>query len=154
VKISYGDATKAPIVSQGRVRSSVTVPTAGSTCVPTLAASLSNYRVEKPSPSREGGASGLSNLKRRLEEIETERKAYKMEKLALDDEVICLTTFVTKMSEEMMEIRKDLASLGTSLKQQVKGLCKLIIATMEHKPTVSSSSSIRTGVQFILLQRE
>jgi septal ring factor EnvC (AmiA/AmiB activator) len=81
------------------------------------------------SPGREGVISGLSNLKRRLEEIEAEINAFKTEEEAIDDEVSTLTKSFTKMSEEMLEIRCDLTSLGSSIKQQMKELRELIIAS-------------------------
>jgi hypothetical protein len=116
--MSYSDVSQsqAPTVSHYSVGISVTALTSGSTRVPTLASITTKTSIEKASPPREGAASYLLNLKRRLEEIELERKAFKMENLYVDDEVSFLAMYVTNMSDEMLEICNDLTKLGTSLK--------------------------------------
>jgi hypothetical protein len=87
VRMSYSQATT---VRSGphhaNITSDVTKPTS---------TGVQDFTItEPPSPPREGVASGLSNLKRRLEDIEKERLPLKAEKLALDDEVSTLTKSV------------------------------------------------------------
>jgi hypothetical protein len=59
---------------------------------------------EPPSLPRKSGASGVSNFKRRLEEIKKERLVFKAEKLALDDEVIMLIKSVLKMKSNELHL--------------------------------------------------
>jgi hypothetical protein len=124
VRMSHSQATASrPEPHHASVTHDVTTPT--STGVQNSPMS------EPPSLPHEGAASGLSNVKKRLAEIENERLAFKAEKIALDDEVSTLTKYVSKMSEEMLEIRRDLTELGSSLKKQRSHLKELIFADVE-----------------------
>jgi hypothetical protein len=65
------------------------------------------------SPSIEGAMSGLANVKRKLAEIDKEReKIFSQQKI--EDDVSEMTDSFTKMSGDMVNLRKDLSDLCKS----------------------------------------
>jgi predicted nucleic acid-binding Zn-ribbon protein len=64
--------------------------------------------------------SSLSNVKRKLGEIDKEREKYIFSQQKIKDDVSKMTASFTKMSGDMVNLRKDLSDLGESVGRQMK----------------------------------
>jgi hypothetical protein len=71
------------------------------------------------SPSSEGAMSGLANVKRNLAEIYKEREKIIFSQQKIKDDVSEMTDSFTKMSGDMVNLRKDLSDLSESVGQKM-----------------------------------
>jgi hypothetical protein len=74
------------------------------------------------SPSSEGAISGLANVKRKLADIDKEREKFIFSQQKIKDNVSEMTDAFTKMSGDMVNVRKDLSDLSESVGRQMKEL--------------------------------
>jgi hypothetical protein len=129
--------------------SDVTGPTAAETATqrtkPRTASSLgpqvSPTQQNGPAiPSSEGAMSGLSNVKRKLAEIDKERENFIFSQQKINDDVSEMTDSFTKMSGDMVNLRKDLSDLSESVGRQMKEL-KEIMSSLIYSRTIPSRGS-------------
>jgi hypothetical protein len=78
--------------------------------------------------------SGLANVKRKLAEIDKEREKFIFSQQKINEDVSEITDSFTKMSGDMVNLRKDLSDLTESVGRQMK----------EHKEILSSLINRRT----------
>jgi hypothetical protein len=129
VKPSYSD------ISRGRVHnendSDVTGPTAAKTATqhtkPRTASShgpqVSPTQQTGPaSPSSKGAMSGLANMIRKQAEINKECEKNIFSQQQIKDDVSEMTDSFTKMSGDMVNLRKDFSDLSESVGRQMKEL--------------------------------
>jgi hypothetical protein len=74
---------------------------------------------EKHPVSQQGAISGLSNLKRKIEEIDLERAALKIKQSNLEEEVSTVACSLTKLTEDILPIRRDMTQMSTSLRNEL-----------------------------------
>jgi hypothetical protein len=67
----------------------------------------------------EGAISGLSKLKRKLVEIDKERELYKIEQTKMEDEISTVTNSLSKLGDQMIEMRQDMTDLSGSLRTEL-----------------------------------
>jgi hypothetical protein len=102
---------------------------------PTAAETATQQTKHKPSPSpgpqvspaqqaipvslsSKGAMSGLANVKRKLAEIYNEREKCVVSQKKIKDDVREMTDYFTKMSCNMVNLRKDLSDLSESVRQK------------------------------------
>jgi hypothetical protein len=66
--------------------------------------------------SQQGAIYGLSNLKRKMEEIDRERAAFKTEHSKLEEELSTVMCSLTKLMEDILGIQRDIVQMITSLR--------------------------------------
>jgi hypothetical protein len=81
-----------------------------------------DQQASSASPSREGTMSGLANVKRKLAEIEKEREQLIFSQHKIKDDVSEMKDSFTKMSGDMVNLRKDLSDLSECVGRQMKEL--------------------------------
>jgi hypothetical protein len=90
--------------------------------------------------SSEGAMSGLANVKRKLAEIDKEREKNIVSRQKIKDDVSEMTDSFTKMSGEMVNLRKDLSDLSGSVGRQMKEL-KEMMSSLINSRTIPSRGS-------------
>jgi chromosome segregation ATPase len=83
--------------------------------------------------SQQGAISGLSNLKRKMEEIDRERAAYKTEQSKLEEEVSTVMCSLTKLTEDILGIRRDTTQTSTSLSSEIAEIKNLTLNMSANK---------------------
>jgi hypothetical protein len=92
------------------------------------------------SPSSKGAMSGLANVKRKLAEIDKEREKFIFSQQKIKDDVSEMTDSFTKMSGDMVNLRKDVSDLSESVGRQMKEL-KEMMSSLINSRTLSSRGS-------------
>jgi hypothetical protein len=83
--------------------------------------------------SQPGTISGLSNLKRKMEEIYRDRAAFKIEQSKLEEEVSTVTCSLTKYTEDIVGIRHDMTQMSTSLRSEISEIKNMILNMSANK---------------------
>jgi hypothetical protein len=60
---------------------------------------------------------GIDELKKKLAEIDVERKRYPSQQQTVEDDVSTLTQSMHKMASDIIDIRKDMHGLSTQMKE-------------------------------------
>jgi hypothetical protein len=76
--------------------------------------------------SSEGAMSSLANVKRKLAEIDKEREKNILSQQKIKDDVSEMTDSFTKMSGDMVNLRKDLSDLSGSVGRKMKELKEIM----------------------------
>jgi hypothetical protein len=150
VQSSYSD------IARGNVHNENDSDVAG----PTAAETATQHTKQKPAPSpgpqviptqqtgpaslsslsSEGAMSGLSDVKRKLAEIDKEREKIIFSQHKIKDDVSEMTDSFTKMSGDMINLRKDLSDLSESVGRQMKEL-KEMMSSLINSRTIPSRGS-------------
>jgi DNA anti-recombination protein RmuC len=77
--------------------------------------------------------SGISNMKRKLAEIDKEREKFINSQQKIKDDVSEMTDSFTKMSGDMVNLRKDLSDMSESVGRQMKELKKIMPSLINSK---------------------
>jgi chromosome segregation ATPase len=77
--------------------------------------------------NKERTISSLSNLKRKMEEIDRERAAFKIEQSKLEEEVSTVTCSLTKLMEDILGIHHDMTQMSTSLRSKIAKIKNLLL---------------------------
>jgi predicted nucleic acid-binding Zn-ribbon protein len=77
--------------------------------------------------------SGLRKLKRKMDEIDPEREAFKIEQSTLEEEVSTVTCSLTKLTEDILGIRRDVTQMSTSLRSEIAEIKNLILNISANK---------------------
>jgi hypothetical protein len=85
------------------------------------------------SPPSEGAMSGLANMKCKLSEIEKEREKSINSQQKIKDDVSEMTDSFTKMSGDMVNLRKDLSDLSESVGRQMKELKEMMSSLINSR---------------------
>jgi hypothetical protein len=67
----------------------------------------------------EGAILGLSKLKRKFAEIDKERELYKIEQTKMEDKISTVTHSLSKLGDQMIEMRQDMTALSGSLRTEL-----------------------------------
>jgi hypothetical protein len=111
--------------------SDVTSPTAAETATQQTRQRTATSHGPQVSPTQqdgpnrlpsEGARSGLANMKRKLAEIDKEREKFINSQQKIKDDVSEMTDSSTKMSGDMVNLRKDLSDLSEIVGRQMKEL--------------------------------
>jgi predicted nucleic acid-binding Zn-ribbon protein len=87
--------------------------------------------------------SGLSNVRRKLAEIDKEREKFIFSQQKIKDDVREMTDSFTKMSGDMVNLRKDLSDLSESVGQQMKELKEMMSSLITSRTIPSRGSPKR-----------
>jgi hypothetical protein len=156
VRASYSD------IAKGLTPVSTTAPTVAKTSAQGQYANSTQSGIqdgsnhsEKHPVSQQGAISGLSNLKRKMKEIDRERAAFTIEQSKLEEEVSTVTCSLTKIIEDILSIRRDMTQMSTILHSEIAEKKNLLLnmpankrgrKKMKHKDTeVASTSSGEQG---------
>jgi hypothetical protein len=119
VKVSYSDAAK-------ELKGQATATTSASTAQPSagkIQYSTSNNDSNSSDSNKqdheEGAISGLSNLKRKLAEIDKERELYKIEQTKMEDEISTVTNSLSKLGDQMIKMRQDMTALSGNMRAEL-----------------------------------
>jgi hypothetical protein len=87
--------------------------------------------------------SGLANVKRKLSEIDKEREKNIFSQQKIKDDVSEMTDSFTKMSGDMVNLRKDLSDLSESVGRQMKELKEMTSSLINNRTFTSRGSPKR-----------
>jgi peptidoglycan hydrolase CwlO-like protein len=90
--------------------------------------------------SIEGAMSGLANIKRKLEDIDQERDKFINSQQKIKDDVSEMTESFTKMSGDMVNLRKVLRDLSESFGRQIKELKGMTTSLINSRPAPTRGS--------------
>jgi hypothetical protein len=76
--------------------------------------------------SQQETISGLSNVKRKMEEIDRERAAFKIEQSKHEEEVSTVTCSLTKLTEDILG-RRNMTQMSTSLRYEISEIRNQIL---------------------------
>jgi hypothetical protein len=79
-------------------------------------------------PRLEGDVSGLALLKRKVEEIDIERKKFQTEQVKLSETVYMMLISLTKVSEKMITMHKDMTQLSTMFREELSDFKRILLA--------------------------
>jgi hypothetical protein len=79
-------------------------------------------------PQLEGVVSGLALLKRKMEEIDLELKKFQTEQLKLSETVDTMLISLTRLSEEMITMNKDMTQLSTTFREELSDFKRILLA--------------------------
>jgi hypothetical protein len=92
------------------------------TMIPTPAIAKS-----KKQDQQEGAISGLSNLKRKLAEIDKERELYKIEQTKMEDEISTVTNSLSKLGDQMIHMRQDMTALSGNMRAELSEMKNILL---------------------------
>jgi hypothetical protein len=144
-KVSYSDAAKG-------VQCQDTTATAVSSAQQAYHSSASKSNNDSNSSASKSGnsnkheqseseISGLSKLTRKLAEIDKERELYKIEQTKMEDEISTVKNSLSKLGDQMIEMRQDMTALSGSLRTELAEM-KQILLGMSSKNTPSPRRKI------------
>jgi hypothetical protein len=84
---------------------------------------------------------GLANVKRKLAEIDKEREKNVFSQQKIKDDVSEMTDSFTKISGDMVNLRKDLSDLSESVGRQMKELKEMMSSLINNRTLPSRGSS-------------
>jgi hypothetical protein len=87
--------------------------------------------------------SGLANVTRKLAEIDKEREKIIFSQQKIKDDVSEMTDSFTKMSGDMVNLRKDLSDLSESVGRQMKELKEMMSSLINNRTIPSRGSPKR-----------
>jgi hypothetical protein len=90
-------------------------------------------QTDPASPPSEGAMSGLSTMRRKLAEIDKEREKIIYSQQKIKDDVSEMTDSFTKMSGDMVNLRKDLSDLSESVGRQMQELKEMISSLINSR---------------------
>jgi predicted nucleic acid-binding Zn-ribbon protein len=90
--------------------------------------------------------SGLTNVKRKLAEIDKEREIFIFNQQKIKDDVSGMTDSFTKMSGDMVDLRKDLSDLSESVGRKKEELKEMISSLINSRTIPSRGSPKREKV--------
>jgi hypothetical protein len=96
-----------------------------------------------PPPPREGAMSGLANMKHKLAEIYQERDKFINSQHKIKDDVSERTESFTKISGNMVNLRKDLSDLSESFGRKMKELKGVMASLINSRPAPTMGSPKR-----------
>jgi uncharacterized protein YPO0396 len=117
-----------------------TVLSPGSQGSPTQQAGLA-------SPPSKGVMSGLSNIKRKLAEIDKEREKIINSQQKIKDDVNEMNDSFTRMSVNMVNLRKYLSDLSESVGRQMKELKKMMSSLINSRSIPTRGSPKRKKLE-------
>jgi hypothetical protein len=79
-------------------------------------------------PRLEGAVSGLVLLKRKMEEIDLERKKFQTEQAKLSETVDTMLSSLNGLSDEMITMRKDMTQLSTTFREELSYFKRILLA--------------------------
>jgi hypothetical protein len=127
VKVSYSDAGKG-------LQGQATATKVASTAQPSAGKSQSstsnndsNSSDSNKQDQQEGAISGLSNLKRKLAEIDKERELYKIEQTKTEDEISTVTNSLSKLGDKMIQIRQDMTALSGNMRAELSEMKNILL---------------------------
>jgi hypothetical protein len=94
-------------------------------------------------PSSEGAMSGLASVNRKLSEIDKERGKIILSQQKIKDDVSKITESFTKMSGDMVDLRKYLSDLSGSVGRQMKELKEMMSSLINSRKIPSRGSPKR-----------
>jgi hypothetical protein len=81
----------------------------------------------------EDAISGLSKLKRKLAEIDKERELYKIEQTKMEDEISTVTNSLSKLGDQMIEMRQNMTALSGSLRTELAEMKQILLGLSSKK---------------------
>jgi hypothetical protein len=142
VQPSYSDIARGHGHGHNENYSDVTGPTAAETAtqhtkqrtVSSPGTQVSPTQQTGPAnPSSESAMSGLANVKRKLAEIDKERQKNIFSRQKIKDDVSEMTDSFTKMSGDMVNLRKDLSYLSESVGRKMKELKEMMSSLINNR---------------------
>jgi hypothetical protein len=76
----------------------------------------------------EGAISGLALLKRKMEEIDLERKKFQIEQVKLSETVDLMLSSFIGLSDDMITMRKDMTQLSTTFREELSYFKRILLA--------------------------
>jgi hypothetical protein len=83
----------------------------------------------------EGAISGLSNLKRKLAEIDKEREIYKIEQTKMEDEISTVTNSLSKLGDQMIQMRQYMTAIIGNMRAELAEMKNILLGM--NKKTAS-----------------
>jgi hypothetical protein len=77
----------------------------------------------------------LSNLKRKLAEIDKDRELYKIEQTKMEDEISIVTNSLSKLGDQMIQIRQDMTALSGNMRAELAEMKNILLGM--NKKTAS-----------------
>jgi uncharacterized membrane-anchored protein YhcB (DUF1043 family) len=95
-----------------------------------------------------GAITGLSNLKIKMDEIDLEREAFKVDQASLKEEVSTMASSLENMADDIIAVRQDMTHMSARFCSDIEDLKQLILnmsankrSHKQSKSSVGSSSS-------------
>jgi hypothetical protein len=136
VKVSYIDASKG-------VQGQATTTTSASTTQPSTGKnndSTSNNDSNSSDSNKQehskGAILGLSNLKRKVTEIDKEGELYKIEQTKMEDEISTVKNSLSKLGYQMIQMLQDMMAFSGNMWAELAEM-KNILLGMNNKKTAS-----------------
>jgi hypothetical protein len=86
-------------------------------------------------PEGEISGPGLSKLKRKLAEIDKERELYKIEQTKMEDEISTATNSLSKLGDQMIEMRQDMTALSGRLRTELAEMKQILLGMSKKTPS-------------------
>jgi septal ring factor EnvC (AmiA/AmiB activator) len=81
----------------------------------------------------EGAISGLSNLKRKLAEIDKERELYKIEQTKMEDEISTVKKSLSKLGDQMIQMRQDMTAFSGNMRVELAETKNILLGMNNEK---------------------
>jgi hypothetical protein len=78
---------------------------------------------------------GLSKLKRKLADINKERELYRIEQTKMEDEISTVTNSLSKLGDQMIEMRQDMTVLSGSFRTELEEMKQILLGMSKKTPS-------------------
>jgi hypothetical protein len=99
----------------------------------------SNVSHQETNDSGMNMITGLSLMKKRMEEIDNQREAFTMKKQRMDESISTVTSSVSKLSADILAVRIDMNIMSDKLEKKFNDIIDLLATT--QTPAIPSSPS-------------
>jgi hypothetical protein len=131
VHMSYSDIAK---ISGSTLTQSQNNSQDGASVVTTIASNVSRQETNEPGMNM---ITGISLMKKRIEEIDNQREAFTTKQQRMDESIITVTSSVSKLSADILAVRTDMNIMSDKLEKKFNKIIALLATT--QTPTMSSS---------------
>jgi hypothetical protein len=80
-----------------------------------------------------GAVTGISNLRRKMDAIDLEREAFKVDQASLKEEVSKMTSSLKKMTDDIIAVRQDMTNMSARFRSDIADLKQLILNMSANK---------------------
>jgi hypothetical protein len=143
-RVSYSDAAKGVQVQATGTTAASTEKTSTGQSQSSTSNNDSNSSDSNKQDQPEGAILGLSNLKRKLAEIDKDRDLYKIEQTKIKDETSSVTNSLSKLGDKMIQMRQDMMALSGNMRAKLAEMRSILLGM--NKKTASPIRKL-TGVQ-------
>jgi hypothetical protein len=105
----------------------------------------SNVSRQEANDSGMSMITGISLMKKRMEEIDNKRKAFTTKQRGMEESISTVNSSVSKLSADILAVRIDMNIISDKLEKNFNEIIALLVTTQTHVMTSSPTRNVARG---------